>query len=56
VLLCRKNRAGINQFLSYALAKPGVWVVTPRQLLDWQRAPVPASKMAAFMAKYHCTK
>ena len=56
VVRCRANRDGINKFLEYALAKKDVWVVTPRQLLDWTKHPVPASEMAAFMAKYTCNR
>ena len=42
--------------MSYALAKPNVWVVTPRQLLDWQAKPVKSSQMATFMKNYTCNK
>lgn len=53
---CSNVRAELNKFLTYARGKPDVWVVTPRQLLDWTKNPVPVSKMASFMAKYKCNK
>lgn len=56
VSFCRANRNGIDQFLGYALTKPEVWVVTPRQLIDWMQNPVPLSQMPQFMANYTCTK
>jgi len=49
--LCRSIRNEISRFLKYALAKPDVWVVTPRQLAQYMKNPVPASKMAAFMKR-----
>jgi peptidoglycan/xylan/chitin deacetylase (PgdA/CDA1 family) len=48
----KTNRDQISRFLSYALAKPNTWVVTPRQLIDYMKNPVKASQMAAFMARY----
>lgn len=52
---CRTNRNEISDFLSYALAKPDVWVVTPRQLIEWMKSPVKASEMSAWMDRYGCT-
>jgi len=50
-----KNRNEVSKFLSYALKKDGVWVVTPSQLLDWMKNPVPKSQMDKFMSKYTCS-
>ena len=83
-----KHRSEIKKFLSWAMKKKNVWVVTykyvltstdvrshaqtrrpdstltratryalrsfARQYLDYMNDPVPASQMAAFMAKYKC--
>jgi hypothetical protein len=50
------NRAEIKKFLSWAMKRKNVWVVTYRQWLDYLQNPVPASEMAGFMANYRCGK
>ena len=44
-----KNTAALNQFMDYAMAKPDVWVLTMRQLAEWMKNPVPASKMGEWL-------
>ena len=44
-----KNTDALNQFMEYAMAKPDVWVLTMRQLADWMKNPVPASKMGEWL-------
>ncbi len=44
-----KTTAELNQFMEYAMAKPDVWVLTMRQLAEWMRDPVPASKMGEWL-------
>jgi hypothetical protein len=50
----QSRRLEIIKFLKYARSKPGVWVVTMRQLADWMSAPVGLSGMNTFMAAYKC--
>jgi hypothetical protein len=50
------NRAEIKKFLNWAMKRKNVWVVTYKQWLDYLENPVPASKMADFMANYRCGK
>lgn len=40
---------GAQKFVKYALSKPDVYFVTNRQLVDWMKAPVPISQMAAWL-------
>lgn len=42
----QEHTAALNRFFEWALAQPDVWFVTMRQLLEWMKAPVPASQMA----------
>ena len=35
--------------MDYAMAQPDVWVLTMRQLAEWMKDPVPASKMAEWL-------
>lgn len=51
---CRVNRDNISKFLEYALGKPDVWVVTPRQLIEWLQSPVKASDMESWISRYGC--
>ncbi|EFN59331.1 hypothetical protein CHLNCDRAFT_56687 [Chlorella variabilis] len=44
----------LGEFFDYALGHQDVWFVTHSQLLDWMEAPVPASQMKEFMARYVC--
>lgn len=39
--------AAIQAFLTYAMSKPDVWVVTHQQLLAYMRNPVPASQLGS---------
>jgi hypothetical protein len=50
-LTSKTNREQVSKFLAYALAKPNVWVVTPRQLVQWVQDPVPASEVGAWLEK-----
>lgn len=40
----------LRAFLEGALAKPNVWLITMRGLIEWMRAPVPASEIADWFA------
>jgi LysM repeat protein len=44
-----RTTAALNQFMEYAMAKPDVWVLTMRQLAEWMKNPVPASKMGEWL-------
>jgi hypothetical protein len=35
--------------MEYAMAQPDVWVLTMRQLAEWMKSPVPASKMGEWL-------
>lgn len=54
MIKCRVNRDNISKFLEYALGKPDVWVVTPRQLIEWLQSPVKASDMESWTSRYGC--
>lgn len=38
------RNAAMHSFIQYALSKPDVWFVTPTDVLDWIKNPVPASQ------------
>ncbi|KAI8105369.1 hypothetical protein M9435_000535 [Picochlorum sp. BPE23] len=44
-----KNTEALNQFMDYAMAQPDVWAITTRQLIEWMKDPVPASKMGEWL-------
>ena len=48
------NRAEVKKFLSWAMKRKNVWVVTYQQWLDYLANPVPASRMSEFMRSYRC--
>jgi len=44
-----KNTRALNQFMDYAMSLPNVWAITTRQLIEWMKDPVPASKMGEWL-------
>lgn len=51
-LLDANLRHGYRVILEAALSRDDVWVVTMQGLIEWMKAPVPASEMKAWYASY----